>query len=88
MPEAQLCYADKLYKTGDLTTIPDVLKLSSGQKYRQQFEKLWAAGMQERIRQCNLNTQKEKVREFCRRLLAIDDDNAVALEVLKKLDNK
>ena len=88
VPEVQLCYADKLYKTGNLTAIPDVLKLLSGQKYRQQFEKLWVAGMQERIRQSNPSTQKEKVLEFCRQLLAVDNDNTIALELLKKLDNK
>ena len=88
VPEAQLCYADKLYKTGNLTRIPDVLKLASGKKYRRQFEQLWVAGMQERIRQCSPDTQKEKVREFCRQLLAVDNDNAAALEVLKKLDRK
>ena len=44
---------------GKLTLIPDVLILASGQKYRQQFETLWVAGMQERIKQSNPNTQKE-----------------------------
>jgi hypothetical protein len=88
IPEVQLCYADKLYKSGKLTSIPDVLKLASGQKYRQQFETLWAAGMQERIKHCNPNTQKEKIREFCRQLLAVDGNNTIALDALKKLDHK
>lgn len=86
VPEVQLCYADKLYKTGNLILIPDILKLASGRKYRQQFEKLWIAGMQERIRQSNINTQKEKIRELCRQLLAVNGDNSVALEALKKLE--
>jgi hypothetical protein len=88
IPEVQLCYADKLYKAGKLTLIPDVLILASGQKYRQQFEILWVAGMQERIKQCNPNTQKEKIREFCRQLLTVDGDNTFALDALKKLDHK
>jgi tetratricopeptide (TPR) repeat protein len=88
VPEVQLCYADKLYKAGKLTLIPDVLILASGQKYRQQFETLWVAGMQERIKQCNPNTQKAKIREFCRQLLTVDGDNTFALDALKKLDHK
>jgi hypothetical protein len=88
VPEVQLCYADKLYKAGKLTLIPDVLILASDQKYRQQFETLWVAGMQERIKQCNPNTQKAKIREFCRQLLTVDGDNTFALDALKKLDHK
>lgn len=87
IPEVQLCYADKLYKSGKLTSIPDVLKLASGQKYRQQFKTLWVVGMQERIKHCNPNTQKEKIREFCRQLLAVDGNNTIALDALKKLDH-
>jgi hypothetical protein len=68
--------------------IPDVLILASDQKYRQQFETLWVAGMQERIKQCNPNTQKAKIREFCRQLLTVDGDNTFALDALKKLDHK
>lgn len=84
-PEVQLCYADKLYKSGKLNRIPDIVKLSFGKKYGQQLKKLWTEGMQERIRQCNINTQKETVKELCRQLLAVDKDNSVALEYLKKL---
>jgi hypothetical protein len=71
-----------------LTLIPDVLILASSQKYRQQFETLLVAGMQERIKQCNPKTQKEKIREFRRQLLAVDGDNTFALDTLKKLDHK
>jgi hypothetical protein len=46
------------------------------------------AGMQERIKQCNPNTQKAKIREFCRQLLTVDGDNTFALDALKKLDHK
>ena len=63
-------------------------QIGAGQKYRQQFETLWAAGMQERIKHCNPNTQKEKIREFCRQLLAVDGNNTIALDALKKLDHK
>jgi len=49
------------------------------------METLWIAGMQQRIKDCNINTQREKIRELCRQLLVIAPDNNIALEYLKKL---
>lgn len=85
MPEAQLCYADKLHKKGDWKTIPDIVKLSSSNPYRRKLEPLWISGMEQRIKDCNINTQREKIRELCRQLLVIAPDNNIALEYLKKL---
>ena len=85
MPETQLCYADKLHKKGDWKTIPDIVKLSSSNPYRRRLEPLWISGMEQRIKNCNINTQREKIRELCRQLLVIAPDNNIALEYLKKL---
>ena len=85
MPETQLCYADKLYKKGDLRAIPDIVKLSPSGAYRRRLEPLWIAGMEQRIKDCNINTQQEKIRELCRQLLVIAPGNNTALETLKKL---
>ena len=85
MPETQLCYADKLHKKGDWKTIPDIVKLSSSNPYRRRLELLWISGMEQRIKDCNINTQREKIRELCRQLLVIAPDNNIALEYLKKL---
>ena len=85
MPETQLCYADKLHKKGDWKTIPDIVKLSSSNPYRRRLEPLWISGMEQRIKDCNINTQREKIRELCRQLLVIAPDNNIALEYLKKL---
>ena len=85
MPETQLCYADKLHKKGDWKTIPDIVKLSSSHPYRRRLEPLWISGMEQRIKDCNINTQREKIRELCRQLLVIAPDNNIALEYLKKL---
>ena len=86
MSETQLCYADKLFKNGKLSIIPDVIKLSPSQKVRRKMKPLWVAGMQQRIKDCNMNTQQEKIRELCRQLLVIAPDNTVAIEYLKKLN--
>ncbi|MBR2509970.1 MAG: hypothetical protein IKB71_09515, partial [Lentisphaeria bacterium] len=86
MPETQLCYADKLHKKGDLKTIPDIVNLSSSNPFRRRLEPLWIAGMEQRIKNCNINTQREKIRELCRQLLVIVPDNNIALEYLKKLN--
>ena len=85
MPETQLCYADKLHKKGDWKTIPDIVKLSSSNPYRRKLEPLWISGMEQRIKDCNINTQREKIRELCRQLLVIAPDNNIALEYLKNL---
>ena len=85
MPETQLCYADKLHKKGDLKPIPDIVNLSSSNPFRRRLEPLWIAGMEQRIKNCNINTQREKIRELCRQLLVIVPDNNIALEYLKKL---
>ncbi len=88
LPETQLCYADKLYKSGNVNLIPEVIKLSSGQTHRHRLEKLWVAGMQARINQCDIITQKETIRELCRRLLAVVPDNSIALGLLKKIEKQ
>ncbi len=84
LPETQVCYADKLYKCGNLTLIPDVVKLSDS-PYLNNMRKLYLAGMQSRLKTYDVNTQKEKIREICRQILVIDPDNDTALELLKKL---
>ncbi|MBR7104141.1 MAG: hypothetical protein IKC65_04300 [Lentisphaeria bacterium] len=85
LPETQLCYADKLYKKGDVQRIPDVIKITSPGTYRRRMEPLWIAGMQQRIKACDINTQRETVRELCRQLLVISPADSLALETLKKL---
>ena len=86
MPESQLCYADKLHKKGKSSMIPDIIKLSSRTPLRRKMKDLWIIGMQQRIKECNINTQQEKIRELCRRLLVVSADNNTALEYLKKLN--
>lgn len=86
MPETQLCHGDKLFKSGNLNKIPDIVKLSSTSPYRRQLEKLWIAGMQSRLKSFDIHKQQEKIREQCRQLLVIDPDNHTALELMKKLN--
>ncbi|MBE6384046.1 MAG: hypothetical protein E7048_00115 [Lentisphaerae bacterium] len=83
MPETQLCYGDKLYKKGKLSAIPDVVKLSASKTYRRKLEALWIAGIQQRIKECDINTQREKIREMCRQILVIAPRNDIALDYLK-----
>ena len=85
IPETQLCYADKLYKKGRLGDIPDIIKNFATSPYRKEMETLWIAGMQQRIKDCNISTQREKTRELCRQLLVVSPDNTIAQEYLKKL---
>jgi len=86
MPETQLCYADKLHKKGELAVIPDIIKLAAANNsLRRKMQPLWIAGMQQRIKECNIKKQREKIRELCRQLLIVAPDNDVALEYLKKL---
>ena len=85
MPETQLCYADKLHKKGKSSMIPEVIKLSPHTPLQRKMESLWIIGMQQCITECDINTQQEKIRDLCRKLLVISPDNSIALEYLRKL---
>ena len=83
--ETQFCYADKLYKLNKLSMIPDVVKISASPNHRRRLEKLWIAGMEQRIRECNINTQWEKAWKLCQQLKGVAPDNNTALDLDKKL---
>ena len=87
LPETQVCYADKLYRSGNLTLIPDVVKLSES-PYLAKMRKLWVFGMQARLERYDIATQKEKIREICRQILVIAPGNNTALDLLKKLEKR
>ena len=84
--EAQLCYADKLFRRGNLIKIPDVIKLKSNTPLRKRMAQLWVAGMRQRIKESDLQSQRERTRELCRQLLAVSPDDDIALEYLKTLN--
>ena len=86
IPEAQLCYADKLFRRGTLTKIPDVIKLKSNTPLRKRMEPLWVAGMRQRIKESAPQNQRERTRELCRQLLVVSPDDDIALEYLKTLN--
>ncbi len=90
LPEAQLCYADKLYRSGQLTEIPDVVKLTVNSPYRRRLEFLLVQGLQKRIEigygRADDKQQKDEVRDLCRQLLLLDSNNKIAQEYLKKLN--
>ena len=86
MPETQLCYADKLHKKGESALIPDIVQLAGAGIFRDKMKPLWVAGMLQRIKNCNINTQKEKIRELCRQVAVVAPDNNTILEYLKKLN--
>ena len=66
--------------------IPDIVKLRSSTPFAKRMKELWISGMQQKIKECNWENQREKVRELCRKLLAVAPGDAVALECLKKLN--
>ena len=86
LENAQICYADKLHRSGNLKKIPDVIKLKPASLHRRKMESLWISGMQQRIKESDSYNQREKTRELCRQLLSVAPDNHIALEYLKKLN--
>ena len=86
LPETQYCYADKLALSNRHELIPDVVKLTQDSPYRRRLKTLWTNGMQKKITSGNIDQEREKVRELCRKLLVIDPANKVAAEYLKKLN--
>ena len=83
LSETQLCYADKLHKSGHLTIIPDVVKLASS-PYRKEKEKLYIAGMEARINALDARKSPEKLRSLCESLLRLDNHNPTAIAGLQK----
>ena len=73
----------RCYLTNETPTVKPIRCLLH--PLRRRLEPLWIAGMQQRIKDCSINTQREKLRELCRQLLVIAPDNSVALDHLKKL---
>ena len=86
MSETQLCFADKLYRKGELAKIPDIVKLKSNSPYRTRMTSLWIAGMRQKIKECDSRNQREKTRELCRQFLSVVPGDKAALECLKKLN--
>lgn len=84
-PEAQLCYADKLHKSGRLSDIPDVVKLTNSTIYRKELEKLYISGMETRIKATSVDEAPEILRNLCETLLRVDNYNKIAIDALKKV---
>ena len=84
-PEAQLCYADKLRKNGNLTDIPNVVKLNKSTVYRKELEQLYISGMEARIKATDANSAPEILRNLCETLLRVDNYNKTAIDTLLKL---
>jgi hypothetical protein len=86
LEESQLCYANKLYQAGKLNKITAILKYNPSSKYKQRTKLLWIAGMEANIKDCYKENQREKARELCRQLLALDNKNKIALNILALLN--
>ena len=86
MPETQLCYADKLFRSGNTIRIPDVIKLKTSTPHRKRMKSLWISGMHQRINTSDIRNSREKTRELCRQLLAIVPNDNIAIECLRKLN--
>ena len=87
LPETQLCYAGKLQKNGNLTDIPDVVKLTSATPYRKELEKLFIAGMEARIKATDVAKAPEKLYNLCGTLLQIDPYNKTAVKAKSKAND-
>ena len=87
LPETQLCYAGKLHKNGNLTDIPDVVKLTSATPYRKELEKLFIAGMEARIKATDAAKAPEKLYNLCGTLLQIDPYNKTAVDARLKAND-
>ena len=85
LPETQLCYADKLRKNGNLSEIPDVIKLTRATIYRKELEQLYISGMEARIKMTDAGKSPEKLRQLCETLLRIDSSNGTAAAALSKI---
>ena len=86
LPEAQYCYADKLYRSARSAEIVNVVKLSGNSAFSRELKTLWILGMEERLRLADAEGRTERLRELCDQLLAGDPQNQTAQEYRKKVN--
>ena len=87
LPEAQYCYADKLYRAGRLSEIVDVVRITPATPWSDELRRLWITGMEALLRQAEKSGQSEKLLELCERLLQVDPQNQIAEEYRQKVDS-
>lgn len=85
LPEAQYCYADKLFKSGQFYEIADIIKFSASSPYSDQMRTFLTASLEFRLKNSDPEREKEKMLNTIDRLLRIDKNNAVALEYRKQI---
>lgn len=85
LPAVQFCYADKLYKSGHLAAIADVIKLVQTSPYTDRMRKYLTASLEFRLKNSDLNKEKDKILNMSDRLLRIAPENKIALEVRQKI---
>ena len=86
--DSQLCYADKLYRAGQLNKITSIIKYSPASKYQKRIKVLWIAGMEANIQDNLKENHIERTRELCRQLLTIDKQNKIAINTLEKINKR
>lgn len=87
LPEVQFCYADKLFKSGQLSEIADVIKFNSSSPYSDKMRSFLIASLEFRLQNSDPR-DKEKILGTIDRLLRIDRNNNIALEYRKRLQEQ
>ncbi len=75
LPETQLCYGDKLRRSGHLAQLTDVVQMGSTSQYSQKLKELWIIGMEEKLRLADNSKDNVRLLELCDKLLLIDPGN-------------
>ena len=83
--ETQFCYADKLYKSGNLSRITEVVTLTGTSRFQAPLRRFLTAGLEHRLKTSNLQWDGEKILRFCDRLLRLDPENKTALQYRAKV---
>ena len=86
--DSQLCYADKLYRAGQLNKITSIIKYSATSRHYKRVKVLWIAGMEANIQDNLKENHIERTRELCRQLLTIDKQNKIAKNTLEKINKR
>ena len=83
--ETQYCYADKLYKSGNLSRITEIVTLTGASPFQGPLRRFLTAGLEHRLKKSNLQWDSEKILSLCDRLLRLSPENKTALEYQAKV---
>ena len=83
----QFCYADKLYKSGRLSEIADIVILAQSSPYYEKLRQFLIASLEFKLKKSDPVKERDKISGMSDRLLRIAPNNKIAQKYRKEMQN-